>query len=78
MKYFKALASLALAVVGFGAYAAEGDLVTVTAGVVTVDPTAVTDQLLTMQQAVILSVIGMIVLSIAFRLIVRKSAGACK
>lgn len=74
--------SLALAFVAMGTLSAFAvdptEIVTITAGVPEVHPEFITNQLLTMQGKVIMAVIGMLVLGIAYRLIVRKSSGACK
>ncbi len=76
-KYFAGTAVvLGLSVVS---YAVEPTaLVTIADGVATIEPTFITNKLLTMQGLVITAVVGMLVLGIAYKLIVRKSSGACK
>ena len=62
-----------------GAFAVEPTaIVTITEGVAEIHPEFITNKLLTMQGLVIGAVVGMLILGIAYKLIVRKSNGACK
>ena len=78
-KFLKVSCSLALAVLGFSSFALEPtELVTITDGVATINPTFITNKLLTMQGLVYTSVIGMVLLAIGFTLLIRKGSGAAK
>jgi hypothetical protein len=79
-RFKKMLAVAVVAVLGaVSSFAIDPtEIVTITGGVPDIHPEFITNQLLTMQGKVIMAVVGMLVLGIGYRLIVRKSSGACK